>query len=181
MASARRDLVVAVAAICLSVGYIIAATTIHVPSQQASGMTARDYPLWLGVVMLIFSVALAVSRLNQLRSPEPSEPGAAADDGGDGSDPTAPGGGITTVRPVVATAAAAGYLMLLPRLGFLLATPLLVAVLVVLADTDRRYRGGRLVIPVAVGCVIAVAAHIAFDGLLGVFLPGGLLDPDWGL
>lgn len=84
-------------------------------------------------------------------------------------------------KPFVGLAALASYLVVLPKLGYVLATPPLVAVLVILADRDWGARRRRWVAPVVVACVLTVATHILFDALLGVLLPSGLFDPSWGL
>lgn len=177
----RRDLLVAAAATALSVGYLLEARSIKVREGQ-TGMTARDYPTWLGAVLLALSLALAIHRLVRWTAAN-RHPGAAAPSPAEPA-PPAPAPGLprrwAAARPAGAAAAAALYLAVLPTVGFVLLTPPFVAVLIVLADTGGRYRGRRLVIPVIAGCVIGIAAHLVFDGMLGVFLPSGLLDVRWG-
>lgn len=178
--TARRDLVVAGVLGLVSIGYLVETLQIHLPRGGATGMGPRDYPLWLGSIMLVLSLGLAGARLVTLRR-------LAAD--GEQSDAGAGSGsayrGLSALRgevkPLAAFVAAAVYLYLLPVLGFLLATVPLVAILVWLSDEGRRYRGVRLLVPLLVGCIVAVATHVVFDGLLGVLLPPGLFDPSWWL
>lgn len=60
----------------------------------------------------------------------------------------------------------AGYAVLLPRLGFVISTALFLA-------GGFAYTGGRR--PLLVGALVACGIYVLFRGVLGVYLPPGML------
>ncbi len=131
--------------LAVSVGYTFLGTRIFVPPIVADPLGPRAFPLFLGVFGIVLCAALLLSR--------PVESG-------------------ITVTPAVLRGLAAilavmaAYALLLPRLGFVIATTGLLA-------AGFAHAGGRR--PLIPAVIYALAVYLLFTRLLGLRLPSGLL------
>jgi putative tricarboxylic transport membrane protein len=126
----------------------------RLPPSATFGPGAGFLPLWLGVLMAVLCVLLIIqaSRRPVLDATRPLVP---------------------NPRVLVAVGAAAGglaaYILLLERLGFLLATALLSAFLLGVVERERWP------VTVLVAALNSIALYVIFQVLLGVNLPKGRL------
>jgi hypothetical protein len=118
------------------------------------GPGTRFLPVLLGGLMVLLGGIIALGR-----TPAPSPPS--------GTD-TAGDGGL--VRPLVVLAAMACYALLFERLGFLLSTAPVLAILLVVHG-ERRWG-----VVLAVSVLASAATYGLFGLWLKVPLPSGLLD-----
>ncbi len=72
-------------------------------------------------------------------------------------------------RPAILIGAMIGYVLILDRVGYVLATILLSAVILHILETKSWW------VLTAVSLVLSVGSYVLFDRLLGVTLPGGIL------
>lgn len=125
----------------------------------------RGFGYFLGGALVVGGTAVALSRLRRWND------GARGDlvpsDGATDEDGTP----SSALRPLLVVASAGAYILLLGRLGFLLATPLFLGSLLWLMRT-RSVRG-RIVLPV----VFTVVVFAVFALGLNVNLPAGPLRP----
>jgi hypothetical protein len=126
-------------------------------------LSPATVPTALGVLLTVLSAALIARALLRSRAPATTE---------ESTSDSPPAG--QRVRVAVAVGACLGYALLLPRLGFLIVTPLLVAALLVVA-------AGRAhpVRTVAIAILLPVACYLLFIEALDLNLPvlpgGGVL------
>lgn len=129
----------------VSAGYTFEATRIFVPPIVADPLGPRAFPLFLGISGIVLCAVLLLGR--------PIETGIA-------------------VTPAVLRelalilVALAGYALLLPRLGFVIATTALLT-------AGFAHAGGRR--PLVPAVIYALLVHLLFTRLLGLRLPTGVL------
>lgn len=141
----RADRVFVALLLVISIAYAFEATRIFNPPAIADPLGPRAFPQFLGIVGVVLSIAILLGR--------PAEDGLA----------------ITpaVLREMASILAAlAAYALLLPRLGFVLATTGLLT-------AGFAYAGGRR--PVIPAVIYAVLVHLLFTRLLGMRLPTGIL------
>jgi putative tricarboxylic transport membrane protein len=163
----RIDLGLTVTLLVLGVAVIVVA---HQTIGEARGYTAdpigpRGFAYLIGGFVIGCAVLLLASQL----SPAARKASAAeleAENGGD--DPRYP---ASARRAFLLVAATAGYALVLEAAGYLVATPVYLATCMWVMGARRPAR--LIVFPV----VFAVTTYLCFDPLLGVRLPGGVLDP----
>lgn len=159
-AIARRQDLIAGAVLCL----LGLAWTILVWRMvpEGSGVGPRAFPLWLGIVLTGLSALLLVRALR----PVPS--GMGAPEAGPGAEAAEPAAGLRLRVVATVCLLIMGYGLMMQKIGFLLATALIVAITLVGALGERRW---RLVAGMSAG--IAVGCWLAFGQVLGAYMPRG--------
>ena len=141
---------VLLAAALLWIGLVL--WTIPTGTQEAAG--AREFPLLFGIALAVLSALLVMQGFVARGAP-------AAQKGEDG--------GPQEVFSVIATIAAiAGYGFFMEKLGFLPATMLAVAGMLVVV---LRVRSVVMIISMSIG--LAIGCYVLFGTLLGTYLPPG--------
>lgn len=149
----------AIGAAAAVLGIVVLAMARGLPEgTETGGPGTRFLPALLGVLMILLGGMIALGR----GSARATEAGA-----GSGAEAGALGPG----RAVVTVALMGAYALFLDRLGFLLATTALVAVLV------RMYGERRWVVALGVAVGATATAYGLFASWLKVPLPPGLLGP----
>lgn len=159
----QRDIVLGVILLLFGLAWTVAVDRL-VPAGRGFGVGPRAFPLWLGIGLCVLSVLLIgtglLDRWRQVERPPETAPDEEA---------AVPATGWLLVRVLVSVAgviAVYGYLM--PRLGFLLATGVVVAgTLVVILNVRRPL----LVLGMALG--LSLGSWLAFGKLLGAYMPRG--------
>lgn len=141
----RADRAFLALVLLVSIAYTVEATRIFVPPIVADPLGPRAFPLFLGLL----GIALCVVLLLQHEAPA----------------------GVDVTRSVLRElalilAALAGYALLLPRLGFVVATTGL------LTAGFAHARGRRPLVPAV---IYALLVYLLFTRLLGLRLPAGIL------
>lgn len=137
-------------------------------------------PTALGILLTVLSVALIVRSL--VRHPAPVSTGGTGGTGSTGStgstedtrggEETEPGGAGEPVphgrmvQVAIAVVVCIGYALLLPRLGFVITTPLLVAALIAVAVGRERP-----VVTTLIAVLLPAACYLLFIEVLGLNLP----------
>lgn len=128
----------------------------------------RGVPTGLGVALILSGAALALRRATRWRSEGPIvEPEGSEDD------PGVPPGSAR--RGLGIWIASVGYVIALPFLGFIVATPLLIAAMLGLFEFDRPRLFGRVPGLVTYPVAFTAAAYLIFAVILGVRLPLGFV------
>lgn len=159
----RGDLAAGI--VLLAFGVFVVAASRNIRYSNLIGndpLTPATVPTTLGVLLVVLSVALIVRALLRRR-----QAGGESGSDGDASPRRA------SSRVVLAIGSCLGYALLLPYVGFLIATPFLVAVLVVLAAGRARP-----VYTVALALLLPAACYLLFVTALDLDLPvwpGGAL------
>lgn len=128
-------------------------------------------PTALGVLLTVLSAALIVRSLRRRPAPVstgdtmgPADPGDTADPGdADGTGPVRRG---RAAQVALAIAACVCYAVLLPRIGFVIATPLLVAALIAVAVGRERP-----VVATLIAILLPACCYLLFIETLGLKLP----------
>ncbi|HET9903548.1 MAG TPA: tripartite tricarboxylate transporter TctB family protein [Xanthobacteraceae bacterium] len=154
--------------VCLAISIWLLVLTQGLPPALMVPIGPAFYPRVVLSIMAILSAMLVVGDLRARRAPGARQATAAA----------APSADAPQARPndplVVATFVVFGlYVLLLPKLGFLIATTLFVGALQILLERPRSWARWARVILVALGT--ALACHLIFESYLLVLLPRG----DW--
>jgi putative tricarboxylic transport membrane protein len=125
-----------------------------IPTGTPDAAGARQFPLWFGIAFVVLSALLVMqSFLRRAAMP--------AHDGEDGRP--------QEVFSVVATIAAiAGYGFFMEKLGFLPATTLAVAAMLIVV---LRVRSVAMIVSMSIG--LAIGCYVLFGKLLGTYLPPG--------
>jgi len=144
----RADQVTGIVVLVLSLAVMEGAR--RMPASATFGPGPGFLPFWLGALMAVLGVLLLIRGRR------------------------GPGGrvfpGPAGLVPVGLTLAGlAGYILLLGRLGFLLATGLLAAFLLGVVERERWW------LALCVGALNALALYLVFHRLLGVTLPRNAL------
>ena len=154
-----RDAIAGLVCLAISVGLLLLTRGLPPPIMVPIG--AAFYPRLVLSFMAVLSILLVATdwRARRKRRPAPT-----------------PGAAVASVRPnylrVFATFVVFGlYVVLLPMLGFRIATVLFVAVLQIALDWPRSWRRWLLVAVVAVGT--SLVCDVAFERYLSVLLPRG--------
>jgi putative tricarboxylic transport membrane protein len=158
----RKDLTVAVAIALLGLAIVVLGTQINL-GRIRDPIGSRALPVITGALILAGGLFLAGRRLVRWRT----DPTVVAAEG-TSDEPDVP---ASTARALVVWVLCFAYIALLERVGFLILTPFLVAILLWIMGVRRPVRLGLL----TVGAVVVVFG--VFDLLLGVRLPLGPLDP----
>lgn len=159
-----RDIVLGAILLLLGLAWTITVDRV-VPAGRGFGIGPRAFPFWLGVGLCVLSSLLILTgALARWRGQAgPAEPVVEQEDG------VTPVGGWMLVRVLVLVAGTiAAYGFLMPRLGFLLATGLVVGATLVLALGVRR---PLLVLGMTIG--LPLGSWLAFGQLLGAYMPRG--------
>jgi hypothetical protein len=164
----RVELGLSVACLALGIGVIIGAgfiTRLQPPFEDPVG--ARGFAYFVGAFTALIAVLLIVAQVTAVRRgvttfTEDEDPAITGDD------PRYP---ASSRRAFVMVAITAAYALLLTLLGYLVATPVFVAV--AMWAMGGRGRAKLVVFPIA----FAVVSYGLFDTLLGVRLPPGILAP----
>ncbi|SNT37453.1 tripartite tricarboxylate transporter TctB family protein [Tropicimonas sediminicola] len=136
--------------------------TVWLTVPDGYGVGPRAFPLWLGVALAVLSALLLLKGMIGVYEPplgekQPDE---------DAPDRIRLRMRLGVVATVTVIIAAFGWLM--PKIGFVPATALTVAVTLVGPLGERRW---LLVLGMALG--IAVGAWLAFGQILGAYMPSG--------
>ena len=151
----HRDLILGCFTAALSVAYLILTRQIKTrPKMVPSYANAQIIPTLLGIVLLILSVLLILQGIRKLRQPD-----------ADGQAETMNKSGLVSVTLTFVVMLV--YLVLLPRLGFILSTVLyLFAQFTVLAPKENRNYPLFAVIAVVFTAITFVAFRIGLSQLL---------------
>ncbi|RMH51017.1 MAG: tripartite tricarboxylate transporter TctB family protein [Alphaproteobacteria bacterium] len=159
---ARRWEVIAGAALLLfALGWT---ATIWLTVPAGYGVGPRAFPLWLGVALAVLSALLLARGLLGSDEDESEE-----EDGGPAATTPRRLGMVLAVCGIISA-----YGLLMPRLGFVLATMVTVAATLALVLGERR--------PLVVGGMalgLALGAWFAFGRILGAYMPHGSWLPDF--
>jgi hypothetical protein len=150
--------------ICLAISIWLLVLTRGLPPALMVPIGPAVYPRVVIGIMALLSAIMIVNDVLTSRAAAPAAPAASRAEPG--------------ARPnyllVLATFVAFGvYVLLLPYLGFRIATFLFVAALQVILDRPRSWQRWLLVVAVAFGTTLA--CHFVFEDYLSVLLPRG----DW--
>lgn len=156
----RQDLIAGSVLLLLAITWTV---TVWLTVPVGYGVGPRAFPLWLGLALVVLSALLLLKGLFGGYKPLAADAHAGADD-------------LEAILPLrkrlglVATVCGVivAYGWMMPRLGFVLATGITVAVTLVGPLGERR---PLLVAGMAVG--IAVGTWLAFGKLLGAYMPSG--------
>lgn len=153
----------------LSLGIVLFGVLLLIAAQNIALGTIRDpvgprgVPTFTALVFIVGGIVLAARRLLTWSS----EPGPFVPSDGKVDEP---GSAASAVRAFGVMAVSVSYALALPILGFLLATPALLAALMWILEV----RSVRLLIGVSVGYTLIV--YVTFTQGLSVSLPGGLVS-----
>jgi putative tricarboxylic transport membrane protein len=161
----RKDLAVAVAIALLGLAIAILGTQVNL-GRVRDPVGARALPIAVGVMICVGGLFLAGRRLVRWSRDATIIAAEGTED-----EPSVPG---STLRAVSVWALCFAYAALLSRVGFLIGTPVLLAVLLWIMGVRRPLRLG-LVTVLAVAVIFAI-----FDLVFGVRLPLGPLEPYLG-
>ena len=161
----RKDLAVAAAIAVLGLVIAILGTQVSL-GRVRDPVGSRALPIAVGLLIFAGGVFLAGRRLVRWRSDETILPAEGSQD--------EPGVPASTLRAISVWALCFAYTILLARVGFLILTPILLAVLLWIMGIRKPLRLG-LVTVIAVAVIFSV-----FDLVFGVRLPMGPLEPYWG-
>jgi hypothetical protein len=153
----RQDVIAGSILLLFAIGWTIA-VWLTVPTGY--GVGPRAFPLWLGVALAVLSALLLLKGLfgpYGATAPDPE---------GDEGPSVSMGRRLWLVAVVCGLIVAFGWLM--PKIGFILATMVTVAVALAGPLGERR---PLLVGGMAVG--IALGAWLAFGKILGAYMPSG--------
>lgn len=163
----KIDFALALGIIALGVFLIIEAQAIG-RSPVPDPIGPRGIPTGLGVAFVVSGAALALRRAVRWRIEGPIvEPEGAEDDQGVPPGSARRGLGIWIASVV--------YVVALPFLGFLVATPLLIAAMLRLFEFQRPPVLGRIPGLLAYPLAFTAAAYVTFAVILGVRLPLGFV------
>lgn len=157
----RADVAVAFCVVLLGVFVLVAAQDVR-PASIADPIGSRGAPHLVGVVLVLGGLALILRRALRWRREGAVVPAEGIED-----DPGVPPG--TAVRALSIWTAAAIYVVVLPEVGYLLATPILLALVLWLFSI-------RSWMLVAVPLGFTVPVFLVFTLFLNVRLPPGILD-----
>jgi putative tricarboxylic transport membrane protein len=165
----RIDAAVAFCVVLLGIFVLVAAQDVR-PASIADPIGSKGAPRFVGIVLLLGGVSLVLRRLLRWRS----EPTLVPAEGTEDDRGVAPG---SAVRALSIWLAAVIYVQALPGIGYVLATPLFLGVVLWLFAI-RSW----LLVAVPLGFTIPV--FLVFTLFLNVRLPTGVLDDvlrQWGL
>ncbi|MGE0846807.1 MAG: tripartite tricarboxylate transporter TctB family protein [Flavobacteriaceae bacterium] len=158
MRALHRDQIVGF--ILLAVGLVWTVTVyLTIPGSSGSGIGPRAFPFWLGVLLTLLSAVLVVSGFRKARESAP------ADEEEDDDAPKV-GADLRMVAVVLAIICLYGFLM--EKIGFVLAT------IIVVVGTIRFALGIRrplLTAGMALG--MSLGCWVVFGRILGAYLPPG--------
>lgn len=171
--SSRRDLIAGLVLFVVAVGWTV---TAHLTIRDGFGgeVGPRAFPVLLGALLAVLSLILVVQSLvrppGRGRGAADAANGAAGDDAATSADVPVSRIEVVSVASVIVSLLAYGYL--LPRLGFLLATPLLITALLWLGLRVRNpWTIGLFAAGMTAGC------YVVFNKLMGAYLPPGNVLP----
>jgi hypothetical protein len=128
-------------------------------------LTPATAPTALGVLLSVLSIGLIVRSLVRRPAPVSTMDTANTGDTGD-ADGTEPVPRWRAAQVGIAIAVCVGYAVLLPRLGFVITTPLLVAALIAVAVGRERP-----VVTTLIAILLPAACYLLFIAALGLDLP----------
>lgn len=153
--------------------YLWEATKLPQGAATFGGVGPRAFPLMIGSVLLVVTIALALTAVFQLRRDQYKSAGGSTE--GE-QQPTLV---VDRYRHVIMLVATIAYLWLLEPLGFLIATTIYLPVGILAVDGMQRYRGVRMLRPLLFGVLTATVVYLGFDWGLNVTLPEGVFAPRW--
>ena len=153
----RQDVIAGSILLLFAVGWTL---TVWLTVPTGYGVGPRAFPLWLGVALAVLSALLLLKGLIGPYDPAESD---ADDDHGPSVPPSRRLWQVAVVCGLII-----GFGWLMPKIGFMLATAVTVAVTLVGPLGERR---PLLVIGMAAG--IALGAWLAFGKVLGAYMPTG--------
>lgn len=163
----KIDFALALCVVALGVLLIVEAQSIG-RSPVPDPIGPRGVPTGLGVAFILSGAALALRRVVRWRSEGAIvEPEGAEDDAG-----VPPGSARRGLGIWIASVA---YVVALPFLGFIVATPILIAVILRLFQFDRPRLFGRIPGLITYPVAFTAAAYVTFAMILGVRLPLGFV------
>jgi hypothetical protein len=157
----RADMAVAFCVVLLGAFVLVVAQEVR-PASIADPIGSRGAPHLVGAVLVLGGLALVLRRVRRRRQEGASVPAEGTED-----DPGVPPG--SAVRALAIWIAAVVYVLVLPAVGYLLATPILLGVVLWLL----AIRGWMLA---AVPLGFTVPVFLVFSLFLNVRLPTGVLD-----
>ncbi|HET6294726.1 MAG TPA: tripartite tricarboxylate transporter TctB family protein [Kribbella sp.] len=122
-------------------------------------LTPATAPTALGVLLSVLSIGLIVRSLARRQAPVSTVDAGEVDD-------TEPVPRWRAAQVGIAIVACVGYAVLLPRLGFVITTPLLVAALIAVAVGRERP-----VVTTLIAILLPAACYLLFIAALGLDLP----------
>ena len=158
----RVDLAVALCVVLLGIFVLVSAQGIQTASVP-DPIGARGAPTFAGAALCVGGMALALRRLlrwgreRTIVAPEGMEDDAGVEPG-------------SAFRAISIWGASVAYVLVLPLIGYVLATPIFIATVLVLFSI----RSWRMIAGVSVGFTVPV--FLVFVKLLNVRLPTGVLD-----
>ncbi len=158
----RVDLAVAICVVALGIFVLATAQGIK-PASVPDPIGSKGGPTFVGLALVVGGLALIIRRLMRWRSESTLVPPDGVLD-----DPGVEAG--YAPRAISIWAASVAYVLAMPFVGYLLATPLFVAVVLVLFSV----RSWPMIAGVSVGFTVPV--FLVFVEFLNVRLPTGVLD-----
>ena len=163
----RIDVVLALGVAALGVFILVEAQSIG-RSPIPDPIGPRGVPTGLGIAFLLSGVALAARRLLQWGST-----GTIVEPEGSEDDLGVPAG--SSRRAMAIWGASVSYVVALPFVGFIVATPILVGVILRLLQFDRPALFGRVPALFTYPVLFTAVAFAIFSVILGVRLPLGFV------
>jgi putative tricarboxylic transport membrane protein len=158
----RVDLAVTICVVALGIFVLVTAQTIK-PASVPDPIGSKGGPIFVGLALVVGGLALVIRRLMRWRSEATIvSPDGVEDDSGVEAG-YAP-------RAISIWAASVVYVLAMPFVGYLLATPIFVAVVLLLFSV----RSWPMILGVSVGFTVPV--FLLFAEFLNVRLPTGVLD-----
>lgn len=163
----KIDVALALGVAALGVFLVVEAQSIG-RSPVPDPIGPRGIPTGLGIALLLSGAALALRRALRWRTEGPIvEPEGSEDDQGVPPGSARRGLGIWVVS--------VAYVIALPFVGFLIATPILIAAILRLFEFDRPRLFGRIPGLITYPVAFTAVAYVTFAMILGVRLPLGFV------
>lgn len=165
MSEKMRDVVTGTLLLVLSSVWMLIVWRTIPPGTGGGDVGPRAFPLLLGALLAVFSLWLTIAALRKRRN-DAVTPG--AEGAIDEAESTGAGGAAGFVAAILTVAHLVAYGFLMQRIGFVLATLVTVASIMLFCTNDRS--------PLRIGAMsagITFACWLIFGKILGVYLATG--------
>lgn len=160
MNARRMDLIAAILLLAFAIAWSV--TVYRTVPDSVYGIGPKDFPLVMGIILIVMSVLLLLRTLSADQGTEEVK-------GDEADDSEVAGGGKYAVGVLLLIIL---YGFLIERIGFLLTTPIII---VVALAGILRIRNPVSILAVAIG--ITAGSWLVFNKILGVYMPPGSWIP----
>lgn len=160
MNARRMDLIAAILLLAFAIAWSV--TVYRTVPDSVYGIGPKDFPLVMGIILIVMSVLLLLRTLSTDQGTEEVK-------GDEADDSEVAGGGKYAVGVLLLIIL---YGFLIERIGFLLTTPIII---VVALAGILRIRNPVSILAVAIG--ITAGSWLVFNKILGVYMPPGSWIP----